>query len=164
MRARLLQTVGFVLLILLFGTAYHFSDSRKNTQERVGTDIRSGDTVTVLPAANDEEGDTTLYACPADARQCPDGSFVGRSGPDCTFEACPAATQDTDTSEVIVCDAESKAAQMCTMEYAPVCGLVAVQCVTTPCNPVPETFSNGCSACAQGNVISYTRGACPVEY
>lgn len=58
------------------------------------------------------------------------------------------------------CSAEEKATQICTMEYAPVCGLVEVQCVTTPCDPVPETFSNGCSACSQGNVISYTPGAC----
>lgn len=32
----------------------------------------------------------------------------------------------------------------CTMEYAPVCGEVQVQCVTTPCNPIKETFSNKC--------------------
>jgi hypothetical protein len=28
-------------------------------------------------------------ACTADALICPDGSSVGRSGPDCQFEACP---------------------------------------------------------------------------
>ena len=32
----------------------------------------------------------------------------------------------------------------CTMEYAPVCGEVQIQCVTTPCNPIKETFSNKC--------------------
>lgn len=65
-------------------------------------------------------------------------------------------------SESIVCTDEAKAAEMCTMEYAPVCGLVQVQCITAPCDPIPETFSNGCSACSQGNVISYTEGACEV--
>lgn len=29
-----------------------------------------------------------LVACTADAMQCPDGSFVGRTGPDCEF-VCP---------------------------------------------------------------------------
>jgi hypothetical protein len=30
-------------------------------------------------------------ACAADAMQCPDGSYVGRSGPDCQF-VCPTST------------------------------------------------------------------------
>ena len=29
-------------------------------------------------------------ACTADAKQCPDGSWVGRTGPNCEFTACPA--------------------------------------------------------------------------
>lgn len=37
--------------------------------------------------------DTTQpgIACTEEARQCPDGSFVGRSGPQCEF-ICPSAT------------------------------------------------------------------------
>jgi len=31
----------------------------------------------------------TAAACPDDAKVCPDGSSVGRSGPSCTFAACP---------------------------------------------------------------------------
>jgi hypothetical protein len=27
--------------------------------------------------------------CPMDARQCPDGSYVGRQAPDCRFADCP---------------------------------------------------------------------------
>jgi hypothetical protein len=34
----------------------------------------------------------------------------------------------------------------CTMEYAPVCGSVQVQCVTSPCNPIRQTFGNSCMA------------------
>lgn len=30
-----------------------------------------------------------LKACPADAKVCPDGSSVGRTGPNCEFAACP---------------------------------------------------------------------------
>ncbi len=33
---------------------------------------------------------------------------------------------------------------ICTMEYAPVCASIAIQCITTPCNPVEQTFGNKC--------------------
>lgn len=36
--------------------------------------------------------------------------------------------------------------RICTMEYAPVCAEVQVQCIKAPCYPVPETFSNKCMA------------------
>ena len=45
---------------------------------------------------------TDIVACTADAKQCPDGSYVGRTGPNCEFEKCPAVTPedeiDTPTS------------------------------------------------------------------
>jgi hypothetical protein len=28
-------------------------------------------------------------ACTQEAKECPDGSYVGRTGPDCGFAACP---------------------------------------------------------------------------
>lgn len=31
-------------------------------------------------------------ACTMDAKQCPDGSYVGRSGPQCEFAPCPIGT------------------------------------------------------------------------
>jgi hypothetical protein len=40
----------------------------------------------VPPQAGDGSG---LIACPMDARLCPDGSYVGRIGPNCEFAACP---------------------------------------------------------------------------
>ncbi len=36
--------------------------------------------------------------------------------------------------------------RMCTMEYAPVCAEVQVQCIKTPCFPIKQTFGNTCSA------------------
>lgn len=47
----------------------------------------------------------------------------------------------------------------CTMEYAPVCGSVQVQCVMAPCNPIRQTFSNSCMAWAS-NATNVTAGAC----
>lgn len=34
----------------------------------------------------------------------------------------------------------------CTMEYAPVCGKIEVQCIKAPCLPITQTFSNKCMA------------------
>lgn len=93
--------------------------------------------------------------CTQDAKLCPDGSYVGRTGPQCEFAACPA----TEPSSTITCTPEMRN-RACTKEYAPVCGLRQVQCVTTPCDPIPETFGNGCSACSDAMVVSYTAGAC----
>ena len=33
---------------------------------------------------------------------------------------------------------------MCTLEYAPVCAEVQVQCIKAPCPPIKETFGNKC--------------------
>ena len=33
----------------------------------------------------------TPVACTKEAKQCPDGSYVGRTGPNCEFTACPEA-------------------------------------------------------------------------
>lgn len=50
------------------------------------------DSVRVL---DDEE---EPYACTLDAKMCPDGSYVGRSGKDCTFDACP--SDDSTSTQV----------------------------------------------------------------
>lgn len=38
------------------------------------------------------ENDSEMVFCTMDARECPDGSYVGRVGPDCQFAACPDGT------------------------------------------------------------------------
>lgn len=35
-------------------------------------------------------------------------------------------------------------ATVCTMEYAPVCASVAVQCIKAPCPAIEQTFGNKC--------------------
>jgi hypothetical protein len=47
----------------------------------------------------------------------------------------------------------------CTADYAPVCGSVQVQCITTPCSPVRQTFSNSCMANIS-HATNVTIGAC----
>ena len=52
--------------------------------------------------------------------------------------------------------------EICTADYIPVCADVQVQCITTPCDPIPQTFSNACTACSNQNVLSYSEGACTI--
>jgi hypothetical protein len=117
-----------------------------------GTDVGSAPSAPVVP---EDSGSDDMVMCTMDAKICPDGSAVGRSGPRCEFAPCP--TTQTVVGHVCT-DAERNRA--CTREYMPVCAAVAVQCITTPCNPVPETYGNGCSACANPQVLSYTQGSC----
>ncbi len=39
--------------------------------------------------------------CTADAMECPDGSFVGRQGPNCEFAECPAPAETAETNQMI---------------------------------------------------------------
>lgn len=96
-------------------------------------------------------------ACTMEVKMCSDGSFVGRTAPDCAFAACPTEAKDR---TVLECSPESRLAEMCAEIYAPVCTSYQVQCVTTPCPPMPKTYENDCKACMDNNVLSYTEGAC----
>ncbi len=61
------------------------------------------------------------------------------------------------------CLPEQRGIDACIEIYQPVCAIVNVQCVTTPCDPVQETFANSCKACINSLVSSYTKGECPVD-
>lgn len=45
--------------------------------------------------------------------------------------------------------------QICTMDYTPVCGIHS--------DGSSKTYSNGCSACSNKEVIGYNKGACPQD-
>lgn len=113
--------------------------------------------ITTPEPAPAEESPEQPVACTMDAKMCPDGSYVGRVGPNCEFATCP---QQAGVSRVFTCSLESRNDDACVTEVDPVCGSVQVECITAPCNPVPETFSNSCFACANMRTISYTKGAC----
>lgn len=109
----------------------------------------------VVDIGNAEE---PVVACAMDAKMCPDGSYVGRVGPRCEFASCP--NEVAEEKEVQYCGPRSTELGACISLYDPVCAAVQVECVTTPCNPVPQTFGNSCEACQNERVISYTEGAC----
>lgn len=98
---------------------------------------------------------TCVKACTQEAKLCPDGSSVGRTGPNCEFADCPANTQG-DNSTVHVCTAEESQQTACTLEYMPVCGKIVLNMGDTKY----QTFGNKCAACAAMKVVSYVPGEC----
>ena len=68
----------------------------------------------------------------------------------------------TFTEEIFVeCLPEQRNVDACIEIYQPVCATVNVQCITTPCDPVKETFENSCKACTNELVEGYVNGECP---
>lgn len=49
---------------------------------------RDNSSTGIVPSRNGDE--TTV--CTMDAKLCPDGSYVGRQGPNCEFVECPTST------------------------------------------------------------------------
>jgi len=110
--------------------------------------------------------DDLYIACTEEAKICPDGSAVGRTGPNCEFTACPAVTGLEPepvpvTGEKFCKDGQRNLA--CIEIYQPVCATVNIQCIKAPCYPIKQTFSSSCHACANNLVTSYTEGACTNE-
>ena len=64
-----------------------------------------------------------------------------------TQGACPAT--EPLAPESVFCTDEQKVAEMCTMEYMPVCG------------DDGKEYGNICGACSSGNIDSYVVGECP---
>jgi len=70
------------------------------------------------------------------------------------------APQDSVVTE---CLPEQRNVDACIEIFQPVCASVNVQCITTPCDPVQETFANSCKACSNPLVSTFTLGECPVD-
>lgn len=68
--AKTLSTVLIIIVLVLVGGMYFWSQRSLVEEEE--------------PI----EGTNEPVACTMDAKQCPDGSYVGRTGPNCEF-VCP---------------------------------------------------------------------------
>lgn len=97
---------------------------------------------------------TTLYQV-----QCPVAS-----APTCTpvFAAYCANNNQTKTYDLcqprpsdFAYTGQCTQPQACTLNYQPVCGAKQVQCITTPCDPVPQTYGNRCQLEADHAIYLY---------
>lgn len=113
--------------------------------------------VIALFAFNSYYNKDKSVACTEEAKLCPDGSAVGRTGSNCEFEKCPG--EDGDKIK-IYCKKEQRNADGCIEIYQPVCGWSNenIKCLKYPC---ASTYSNYCFACVNEDVEYYTSGECP---
>jgi len=118
----------------------------------VSTETKAAEVEWICGSSSDADSGN---ACTAEAKICPDGTAVGRTGPKCEFAACP----DTDKDQ-ISCTAESRQVDACAEILDPVCASVQIECIKAPCDPVNQTFSNACDACLNPLVESYSKGEC----
>ena len=57
------------------------------------TTVRTGGSSTNTSTTTTTTTDGEMVACTMEARECPDGSYVGRTGPQCAFAPCPGPTR-----------------------------------------------------------------------
>jgi hypothetical protein len=55
----------------------------------------------------DKNSGASKTVCQTDARTCPDGTSVGRQGPNCEFAACP-PSKDPAKEEPVACTRDAK--------------------------------------------------------
>lgn len=86
---------GIFLLGLAFAAGYFFGAGSRSKSVSVAVLPESSS----LPSTEPQE-----VVCTMDAKLCPDGSFVGRVGPNCEFTECPVENKKitTDTIKFIV--------------------------------------------------------------
>lgn len=77
--------------------------------------------------------------CPMDAKMCPGGTFVGRTGPSCQFAACPTSTSTSTStpSDSNVCPMDAK---MC--PGGTFVGRTGPSCTFAACPAVPTATSS----------------------
>ncbi|MEM6295364.1 MAG: hypothetical protein AAGA54_29090 [Myxococcota bacterium] len=82
--------------------------------------------------------------CPTDAMECPDGSFVGRSGPECAFDPCPGES-DSESTTGVDCPADAMECPDGT-----VVGRSGPDCEFDPCPGDTDGGSTGDDASSSG--------------
>jgi plastocyanin len=91
-------------LVLLVAVALFFGLKGKNLEAPIFIDDNQGisnDNIPETPIISGDN-DSNNARCTEEAKLCPDGSYVGRTGPKCEFAACPVSTGTQSVKEFLV--------------------------------------------------------------
>ena len=73
--------------------------------------------------------------------------------------ACSPTTKEHQTTSAQTTN-NTTTMRPCTKEYVPVCAEVAIECITTPCEPIQQTFPNACVLSNNKKATLLYKGAC----
>lgn len=130
----------FILIIIIAGGVVYFTSNQNPTDSNTGALV------------------TSFSSC-VNAGNEAVGSFPQQCTHDGVVFIEDVSAPDPNEDGTVLCEASQRGA-FCTQQYEPVCGLTQVECITTPCDPVPQSFGNACTACSNERVLSYTEGVC----
>lgn len=78
--------IALLIILTLAGFVYDLSNGENNSNLNP---VLPRKTKPVKPNEPMPSPDVTEVSCTLEAKLCPDGSAVGRVGPDCEFAPCP---------------------------------------------------------------------------
>ncbi len=91
-----------VLTTLIIGAIFVVSlTSCSPNQSRTAQPTSTPPVVEISPTPTAKVGIPGGRACTMEAKLCPDGSSVGRTGPNCEFSLCPGEKAPTESSPVM---------------------------------------------------------------
>lgn len=82
-----LAIVGLLVLLPVVGVSGYYFGKQSSSTSLISDN--GNKKVVEVPVASMEPAEGNQVACTMDARLCPDGSSVGRTGPNCEFAECP---------------------------------------------------------------------------
>lgn len=83
-----------ILILILLGIGLSGIIYLLGKNQNSNSNISSAPTPTTSTNSEGEE-----VVCTMDVKECPDGSFVSRSGPNCEFAACPTSSSEADETK-----------------------------------------------------------------
>jgi hypothetical protein len=95
-----------------------------------------------------QDDDAEMIACTMDAKECPDGSFVGRVPPSCEFAACPPPSDEpqvTCTKDIKQCPDGTAVSRV-----APTCEFAACP---PPSDEAPVACTEEAKICPDGTAV-----------
>ncbi len=150
-RLRLLIWLFFWSALYIFLRQYYWSFWSVHITNPASTYcLETGGTSTLH---TDQEGNTYGVCTLPDGTVCEEWALFHH---ECPYQTSSGTSEDQDfwsyipltgwtsSNSVTQTQHSSWEPKVCTMEYAPVCALVHVQCIKAPCPPIKQTFSNRC--------------------